>query len=223
MFKVKQDQFNEFSAAVAEAGWRLRPHVVGDAAIDEALTAFAYANSKTDITKRRWMMDHDFLVLPDMYPAIKKLGLILNSQYMHDAQLGKLILKAWHRPLADKMENMKDWVAAGIMFTGGSDGPVSYHAKPIYQIYGEVTRGTLWGGKLGADQGITREQAIRSVTSWSPYTTFEENVKGSIEKGKYADFVLLSGDILKVPAEKIQDLTVKATVLAGKTVYGNLK
>jgi predicted amidohydrolase YtcJ len=222
MFKVKQDQFNEFSAAVAQAGWRLRPHAVGDGAIDEALTAFDYANSKTDITKRRWMIDHDFLLLPDMYPKVKKLGLLMNSQYMHDAQLGKLILVAWHRPLADKMENFKDWLAAGIMFTGGSDGPISYHAQPIYEIYGEVTRNTLWGGELGADQGITREQAIRSVTSWSPYTTFEENVKGSIEPGKYADFVVLSGDILKVPAEEIKNIKVKTTVLGGRPVYGTL-
>jgi predicted amidohydrolase YtcJ len=223
MFKVKQNDFNEFALAVDEAGYRLRPHAVGDAAIDEALTAFAYANSKKSITGRRWMIDHDFLVMPDMYPQIKKLGLILNSQYMHDAQLGQLILKAWHRPLADRMENFKDWLAAGIMFTGGSDGPVSYHAEPIYEIYGEITRKTLWGGVLGADQGITREQAIRSVTDWSAHTSFEEKVKGSIEPGKYADFVMLSDDILKVPADKIKDIKVRATVLGGKTVYGNLK
>ncbi len=223
MFKVTQDQFNQFSAAVAEAGWRLRPHAVGDAAIDEAITAFEYANQHTDITKRRWMIDHDFLLLPDMYPKVKQLGLIMNSQYMHDAQLGGLILKAWHRPLADKMENYKDWLAAGIMFTGGSDGPISYHAQPLYEIYGEVTRNTLWGGKLGADQGITREQAIRSVTSWSPYTTFEENVKGSIEPGKYSDFVLLSDDILKVTDEQIKDIKVLATIVGGRVVYGALK
>ena len=223
MFVVEQPQFNEFALAVDEAGYRLRPHVVGDGAIDEALTAFEYANAQKSIVGRRWMMDHDFLVLPDMFPKIKQLGLILNSQYMHDAQLGQLILKAWHRPLADKMENMKDWLAAGIMFTGGSDGPVAYHAEPLYEIYGEVTRKTLWGGVLGPDQGITREQAIRSVTSSSAYTTFEENVKGSIEPGKYADFVLLSGDILKVPADNIKNLKVLATVLGGKTVYGTLK
>ena len=222
MFKVPQQQFNEFAAVVAQAGWRLRPHAVGDAAIDEALTAYEYANSKRDITKRRWMIDHDFLLLPDMYPRVKKLGLIMNSQYMHDAQLGKLILIAWHRPLADKMENYKDWLAAGIKFTGGSDGPISYHARPLYEIYGEVTRDTLWGGKLGADQGITREQAIRSVTSWSPLTTFEEMLKGSIESGKYADFVLLSDDILKVPAENIKNIKVLATVLGGRTVFGKL-
>jgi predicted amidohydrolase YtcJ len=79
--------------------------VVGDAAIDEALTAFEYANSHKSIVGRRWMLDHDFLLLPDMYPEVKKLGLFLNSQYMHDAQLGKLILVAWHRPLADKMRD----------------------------------------------------------------------------------------------------------------------
>jgi hypothetical protein len=223
MFKVPQQQFNEFSALVAEAGWRLRPHVVGDAAIDEALTAFEYANSKKSIVGRRWMIDHDFLLLPDMYPKVKELGLFLNSQYMHDAQLGKLILVAWHRPLADKMENYKDWLAAGIKFAGGSDGPISYHAQPIYEIYGEVTRKTMWGGVLGTDQGITREQAIRSVTSWSPYSSFEENVKGSIEPGKYADMVLLSNDILKVPADDIKNIKVVATVLGGKTVYGKLQ
>ncbi len=223
MFVVKQPDFNEFALAVDEAGYRMRPHAVGDAAIDEALTAFEYANSKKSIVGRRWMIDHDFLVMPDMYPRIKKLGLVLNSQYMHDAQLGQLILKAWHRPLADKMENFKDWLAAGIMFTGGSDGPVSYHAVPLYEIFGEVTRKTLWGGLLGPDQGITREQAIRSVTSWSAYTTFEEKMKGSIEAGKYADFVLLSDDILNVPADAIKDIRVKATILGGKEIYGKLQ
>ena len=81
---------------------------------------------------------------------------------------------------------------------------------------------TMWGGSLGPDQGITREQAIRTVTINGAYTSFEENVKGSIEPGKYADFVVLSGDILTVPAERIKDLNVRATVLAGKTVYGDL-
>jgi predicted amidohydrolase YtcJ len=223
MFVVKQQQFNEFAAAVNQAGYRLRPHAVGDGAIDEALTAYEYANAKQSLVGRRWMIDHDFLVMPDHYPRIKALGLILNSQYMHDAQLGKLILKAWHRPLADKMENYKDWLAAGIMFTGGSDGPILYHAEPLYEIYGEVTRQTLWGGVLGADEGITREQAIRSVTSASAYTSFEEKSKGSIEPGKYADFVVLSGDILALPVSEMKNLKVLATVLGGKTVYGDLQ
>lgn len=220
--KVPTEQFEKFAALVAKCGYRLRPHAVGDAAIDEALDAFEYANTQTPITKRRWMIDHAFLLEPQHYARVKRLGLIINSQYMHNYELGALILKAWKRPLADRSEPYAEWLKNGIMFAGGSDGPISYYAEPLLEIYGEVTRGTQWGGRLGPDQGISREDAIRSMTINGAYTTFEENVKGSIEPGKYADFVILSGDILKVPAEKIRDLKVLATVLGGRTVYGSL-
>jgi hypothetical protein len=220
--KVPTDQFEKFAALVAKYGYRLRPHAVGDAAIDEALDAFEYANRQTPITGRRWMIDHAFLLGPQHYQHLKKLGLLINSQYMHNYELGALILKAWKRPLADRSEPYREWLKNGIMFAGGSDGPISYYAEPLLEIYGEVTRGTQWGGRLGPDQGVSREAAIRSVTINGAYTTFEEKVKGSIEPGKYADFVVLSGDILKVPAERIRDLKVLATVLGGRIVYGSL-
>jgi len=220
--KVPTEQFKRFAALVAKYGYRLRPHAVGDAAIDEALDAFEYANVQTPIVKRRWMIDHAFLLGQQHYDRVKRLGLIINSQYMHNYELGALILKAWKRPLADRSEPYREWLQNGIMFAGGSDGPISYYAEPLLEIYGEVTRGTQWGGRLGPDQGISREDAIRSVTINGAYTTFEEKVKGSIEPGKYADFVILSGDILKVPPEKIRDLKVLATVLGGRTVYGSL-
>jgi len=220
--KVPTEQFEKFAALVAKYGYRLRPHAVGDAAIDEALDAFEYANKQVPITGRRWMIDHAFLLGPQHYERVKRLGLIINSQYMHNYELGALILKAWKRPLADRSEPYAEWLKNGIMFAGGSDGPISYYAEPLLEIYGEVTRGTQWGGRLGPDQGISRADAIRSVTINGAYTTFEEKVKGSIEPGKYADLVVLSGDILKVPAEQIRDLKVLTTVLGGKTVYGQL-
>jgi predicted amidohydrolase YtcJ len=220
--KVPNAQFDRFAALVAKYGYRLRPHAVGDAAVDEALEAFEYANKQTPITGRRWMIDHAFLLGPQHYDRIKRLGLIINSQYMHNYELGALILKAWKRPLADRSEPYREWLKNGIMFAGGSDGPISYYAEPLLEIYGEVTRGSQWGGRLGPDQGISRADAIRSVTINGAYTTFEEGVKGSIEPGKYADFVVLSGDILTVPAEKIRDLKVLTTVLGGRTVYGAL-
>lgn len=220
--KVPNEQFKQFAALVAKYGYRLRPHAVGDAAIDEALDAFDFANSQTPIVKRRWMIDHAFLLGPQHYDRVKRLGLIINSQYMHNYELGALILKAWKRPLADRSEPYAEWLKNGVMFAGGSDGPISYYAEPLLEIYGEVTRGTQWGGRLGPSEGISREDAIRSVTINGAYTTFEEKVKGSIEPGKYADFVVLSGDIMKVPADKIRDLKVLATVLGGRTVYGSL-
>jgi predicted amidohydrolase YtcJ len=223
LHKVPNDQFAKFAALVARYGYRLRPHAVGDAAIDEALDAFEYANKQTPITGRRWMIDHAFLLGPQHYDRVKRLGLIINSQYMHNYELGALILKAWKRPLADRSEPYAEWLRNGIMFAGGSDGPISYYAEPLLEIYGEVTRGTQWGGKLGPDQGISRADAIRSVTINGAYTTFEEKVKGSIEPGKYADFVVLSDDILTVPAERIRTTRVLTTVLGGKAVFGKLE
>ena len=221
--KLPNAQFDKFAALVAKYGYRLRPHAVGDAAVDQALEAFEYANSQTPISGRRWMIDHAFLLGPQHYERVKRLGLIINSQYMHNYELGALILKAWKRPLADRSEPYREWLQNGIMFAGGSDGPISYYAEPLLEIYGEVTRGTQWGGKLGPDQGISRADAIRSVTINGAYTSFEEGVKGSIEPGKYADFVVLSNDILTIPAEQIRTTKVLTTVLGGKTVYGSLK
>jgi predicted amidohydrolase YtcJ len=219
---VPDEKFRQFAAQVAKHDWRIAVHAVGDAAIDEALDAFAFANGQTPIDKRRWSIDHAFLLMPDQYDRVKALGLTINSQYMHNYQLGELILRAWKRPLADMSERYKDWLDHGIIMTGGSDGPVSYHAEPLLEIYGEVTRKTGWGGSLGPDQGLTREQAIRSLTSVSAMVSFEENIKGSIEPGKLADFVLLSKDILTIPADDIKDTKVLATVVGGKTVFGSL-
>lgn len=220
--KVPNEQFNRFAALANRYGWRLRPHAVGDRAIDQALEAFEYANREKPIVWRRWMIDHAFLLLEDHLPKVKSLGVVINSQYMHNAQLGQLILTAWKRPLADKSEQFKLWVDNGVLFANGSDGPISYDAQPLYQIYGSVTRKTQWGGVLGAEQAISREDAIRSVTINGAYTSFEEDVKGSIEPGKYADFVVLSDDVLTVPADSIKDIRVLTTVLGGKAVHGQL-
>jgi predicted amidohydrolase YtcJ len=220
---VRDDQFRDFALLAARYGWRLRPHAVGDAAIDQALTAFEYVNQRIPITERRWAVDHAFLLRPDQYPRIRALGMTVNSQYMHNYQLGALILRSWGRPLADQSERYRDWIANGIRFANGSDGPVSYHAEPLLEIYGSVTRNTGWGGQLGPDQGISRADAIRSATINGAYTTFEEHVKGSIEPGKYADFVVLSADILTVPEPEMRDIRVRTTVLGGRPVFGTLE
>lgn len=220
--KVPQEQYNKLAEAAARHGWRLGPHAVGDAAIDEVIAAYLHTNEILPISDRRWMIDHAFLILPDHYADIRRLGLLINSQSMHNYQLGELILEAWKVPLAHMSERYRDWVDNGIIFANGSDGPVAYIENPLVFIYATITRNSAWGGRLGPDQGLSREEAIRSVTSWSALTSFEEHAKGSIEPGKYADFVVLSDDVLTVPLEEIKDISVLATVLGGKVIYGEL-
>jgi hypothetical protein len=217
---VEQEQLNAFMAAAARHGWRPGPHAVGDAAIDQALQAYEYANAQAPIGDRRWMIDHAILLKPDQYDKVRELGLIINAQPRHLYIIGDKFIEFWGREVAEGSYRLKDWLEHGLKVTLGADRPVSRRSAPLMQIYIAVTRKTGWGDVLGPDEVISREQAIRAITAASAYTSFEEDVKGSIEPGKYADFVVLDADILEVPAEAIKDIGVVATVLGGRVVYG---
>ena len=217
---VEQEQLNSLMLSAARHGWRPGPHAVGDASIDQLLEAYEYVNEQMDITDRRWIVDHGILLQPDHYERVKKLGLIVLPQPRHLYIIGDKFIEHWGEELAHVSYRLRDWLDNGIKFSLGADKPVSTRSRPILQIYIAVTRGTGWGGVLGPDQGLTREEAIRGITLDSAYVSFEEDVKGSIEPGKYADFVVLSDDILTVPAEDIKDIEVETTVLAGNVVYG---
>jgi predicted amidohydrolase YtcJ len=219
---VEQKQLNMFAAAAARHGWRPTPHAVGDAAIDQALEAFEYAHARTPITNRRWMIDHAILLQPDQYQRVTGLGLIINAQPRHNFIIGDNFIEFWGMPRAQMAYRLRDWLDHGIVLALGADRPISFRASPLMQIDIAVTRRTGWGGVLGPDQGISREEAIRAITATPAYSSFEEGKKGSIEPGKYADFVVLARDILSVPAQEIGRIEVAATVLGGKTVHGSL-
>jgi predicted amidohydrolase YtcJ len=219
---VAQKQLNTFAAAAARHGWRPTPHAVGDAAIDQALEAFEYAHARTPITNRRWMIDHAILLQPDHYDRVKRLGLIVNAQPRHNFIIGDKFIEFWGMRRAQMAYRFRDWLDNGVVLALGADRPISFRASPLMQIDIAVTRRTGWGGVLGADQGISREEAIRAITATPAYTSFEEGTKGSIEPGKYADFVVLSRDILTVPAEDIGRIEVAATMVGGRVVHGSL-
>ncbi len=217
-----QAQMNMFTTEVAKRFWRLAVHSSGDAGIDETLAAFEEANAHTSIVGRRWALEHANTLQPDQYDRVKRLGLLIDSQYAHLAEGGKKTLDGLGQARSDQTQRFKDWLANGLEFSAGSDGPISYKAKPLYWMYGMVTRKTDWGGSIGPDQGITREQAIRSFTIIPARDSFDEQVRGSIEPGKYADFVVVADDVMTAPIETVRDTKVLATVLGGKTVFGDL-
>jgi predicted amidohydrolase YtcJ len=86
-------------------------------------------------------------------------------------------------------------------------------------IYHFVSRDTITGGVLGADQKISREDALRLVTRNHWYLTFEEDTKGVIAPGRFADLVVLAEDIMTVPEKRIEQMNVLMTMVGGKPVY----
>lgn len=212
-----------FTAAVRELnrlGWRVWTHAVGDAAIDEVLAGYEAADADKRIAGRRWGIEHAFIARPDHFPRMRKLGLGISAQN-HLYLAGPSLVKYWGPERAARTTPMRAFLEAGLPTSAGTDSPVVPY-QPLRVIQHFVTRRTMSGAVIGPDQRISREQALRASTIGSAWLSFEEDVKGSIEPGKYADLVVLSGDIMTCPDDQIDRLTVMMTMVGGKTVFDRI-
>jgi hypothetical protein len=214
---VPQRLYLPVIAELNRMGWRVTTHVVGDAAIDMVLDSYEKVNAEKSIVGRRWMLEHAFMAWPDHFPRMKRLGLILSVQN-HLYLAGPSLVRYWGPQRAARTTPVRDFVDQGFVVAGGSDSPVVPY-PPMWVYYHFVTRGTIQGGALGADQRVSREQALRLITIGNARFTGEEKLKGSIETGKLADFVILSEDPLTAPENRIERIDTLLTAVGGKVVW----
>ncbi|HEU5256196.1 MAG TPA: amidohydrolase [Vicinamibacterales bacterium] len=214
---MPQDRFNEAVKLYNRLGWRVFTHAVGDAAIDEVLAGYEAANAERSINGRRWGIEHAFIGRRDHLPRMKNLGLLLSLQD-HLYLAGPSLVNYWGRQRAFLTTPVKMYLDAGLPVSGGTDSSVVPYS-PLWVVYHFVTRDTISGGPMGADQKISREDALRMVTRNHWYLTFEENTKGIIAPGRFADMVVLPEDIMTVPAKRIEQMRVMMTMVGGKVVY----
>jgi len=200
--------------------WRVATHAVGDAAIDLVLNAYERANAERSIVDRRWSIEHAFIGRPDHLPRMKALGVAISAQN-HLYLAGPSLVKYWGATRAGITTPVKMYLDAELPVSSGTDAPVVPY-PPLWTLYHFVTRDTITGGVLGADQRITREQALRMATINNAWLNMEERTKGSIEPGKFADLVILSEDPLICPEQKLRDARVLMTMVGGKVVAGSL-
>src|SRR5688500_9235669 len=214
---VPPDRYTAIVKTLNRLDWRVFTHAVGDAAIDQVLAGYEAANAEKSIVGRRWGIEHGFIPQPDQFPRMKKLGLFISAQN-HLYLAGPSLVKYWGPKRAGWTTPVKAYLEAGLPVSGGTDAAgVPY--PPLWVIYHFVTRDTITGGVLGADQTISREDALRLVTRNHSYLTFEENTKGVIAPGRYADMIVLAEDIMTVPAKRIEQMNVLMTMVGGKVVH----
>jgi hypothetical protein len=210
-------RYTETVKAINRLGWRAFTHTVGDAAMDIVLAAYEAANAERPLAGRRWGIEHGFSPQPEHFGRIKNLGLGVTVQN-HLYLAGPVLAKYWGPKRAAWTTPVRAYIDHGIPIASGTDsGVVPY--PPLWTFYHFVTRDTITGGVMGADQKITREEALRSATVGNAWFTFEENVKGTIEPGRLADMVVLAEDIMTVPAKRIEQMNVLMTMVGGKVVY----
>ena len=213
-----------FVASVRELNrqdWRVATHAVGDAAIDLVLNAYEKANADRSIVDRRWSIEHAFIGRADHLPRMKALAVAISAQH-HLYLAGPSLVKYWGADRAAVTTPARMYLDAGLQVSSGSDAPVVPY-PPLWTIYHFITRDTITGGVLGADQRVTRQQALRMATINNAWLNMEERTKGSIEPGKLADLVILNEDPLTCPESRLRDARVLATIVGGTIVAGDLR
>ena len=178
------------------------------------------------IRERRFTLTHANFPNAALIERAKRLGVVLDMQpaWMHLD--GAALLKVLGPARMKDFHPYKSLFDAGVVMAGGSDHMIKFDSRhainpfnPFFGMWMAITRKLTDGTVLNPEQKITREQALRMWTLNAAYLSFDEKRKGSIEPGKLADLVILSGDILTCPEDEIRTLEAEATVVGGKLVY----
>jgi predicted amidohydrolase YtcJ len=215
---VPAADFAAIARALNQDGWRVTTHAVGDAAIDVVLGGYEAANTDRSIAGRRWAIEHLFVSRPDQIARLKKLDVVLSVQ--NHLYLAAPSLKKYLGPeRASQITPVKTYLEQGFLVVGGTDSPV-VPVNPFWQVYHFLTRDTISDGVYGENERVTsRVELLRMITINYAKLTGEADIKGSIEPGKLADFVVLSDDILSVAERSIPNMKALATYVGGNEVY----
>ena len=208
-------------------GWQMVAHVTGDAGVDAVLDAFEAAQAQRPSPDRAPHADSR-LLRPCRTSAARaaRLGVLVDTQpawYYKDADA--LAAGLGHERLAHFI-GLRTLRQAGVdvaintdhMFGLDRDEALNPF-NPFLTIYAATTRRTQSGAVVSGDEAVSREEALRMMTSAAARFSFDEKTRGSIEVGKLADFVVLDADILTCPPERLRAIRPEMTVIGGRVAY----
>lgn len=212
------DAFNSVVLEINRLAWRATTHAVGDAAVDQVLTAYELANKDKPLLGKRWAVEHAFIARPDLVRRMQDLKLMVSAQD-HLYLAAPVLKRYWGWGLASEVTPLKTYLDAGLLVAGGTDSPV-IPFNPFWELYHFASRDTISDGTYGNDQKVvSRTQLLRLVTINYALLIGEEDHRGSIEPGKLADFAVLTDDFLSMPVEAIPNMKALLTCVGGKEVY----
>ena len=208
------ETFNEAAQRIANSKFQMNTHAIGDSANHAVLQTYSKVlNGKSN---RRWRVEHaqvispeDFKYYNDIIPSIQPTH-ATSDMYWAEDRLGAERVKGAYA--YKQLLNAYGKVALG------TDFPVE-QVSPFLTFYAAVARQDLEQypeGGYQMENALTREETLKGMTIWAAYSNFEENEKGSIEVGKFADFIILDTDIMTVDAHQIPNIKVVKTFVDGK-------
>ncbi|MFC1493433.1 amidohydrolase [candidate division KSB1 bacterium] len=221
--RQSEDQIAKSATELLRIGFNMRIHCIGDAANRIAINAYERALKATGVDGKdaRFALAHCQVLTKEDVPRLKELGIVASMQPLHatedmnfaEARMGSERLKyayIW-----------RDLLDLGVVVATGTDYSVSPY-NPFYTLHAAVTRQDRENNPPGGwipEQAMTREEALRAATMAGAYTMFAEDILGSIEVGKLADFVVIPVDYMTIPAEDIWKIVPEMTIIGGEIVY----
>ena len=200
-------------------GYQIAIHANGDAAIDDVIHAFREAQQEYPRSDARHRIEHCQMVRADQLDSIAELGLSPSFFVGHVFYWGDRHRDIFMGPdRAAGISALRSATDRGIRFTVHDDTPVT-PVNPLQLVWVSVNRLTKTGQVLGPEERVTPLQALRAVTIDAAWQNFEEDIKGSIEPGKFADLVIVSDNPLTVDSEAIVEIDVLQTIVGGVSVY----
>ena len=201
------------------SGWQIWTHGNGDAAIGSILEAYEKVLADNPRTDHRHRIEHCQTAGEDQLDRMRASGIAASFFAPHVWHWGDRHRELFLGPKrAARMDPLASALRRGIKFGLHNDSPVT-PISPLLSIGTAVSRLTSGGQVLGAEQAVTVEEALRSMTLDSAYLAFEENLKGTLAEGKLGDVVILEADPYKVAPREIKDLPVAMTIVGGEVVH----
>lgn len=218
------NELERIAALALENDFQLCTHAIGDRGNREILDIYENTLNKNSLSKElRWRIEHAQHLSNKDIKRFAELGVIAAMQGIHCTSDAPYVVQRLGMERA--REGAYVWrklIDSGALICNGTDAPVE-DVDPIKSFYSSVTRKSENGRSFFPEQKMTRLEALKSYTINGAFAAFEEDIKGSIEKGKLADITILSQDLLTVPDEEILNTNVVMTIVGGKIKFDNIK
>jgi predicted amidohydrolase YtcJ len=204
-----------------DKGWQLLVHTNGDAAIDQLIRLVDVIKAEREIGDHRTVMIHGQFTRQDQIAQLKDSGIFPALYPMHTFYWGD-----WHRDSVAGEERANNisptgWIIAeGMRFSIHSDAPVTF-PNSMRILDSAVNRVTRTDKTLGPQHRLLPLDALKAMTIHAAYQHFEESIKGSIEIGKQADFVVLDRDPLTIPVEELKNIRILQTINDDQLIYAS--
>lgn len=221
--RYEEEELYEAIKAARMNGFQLSVHANGDGSTEMVLNTYMKVLDEMPLTDNRYRIEHYQLISKEQLTNTVAYGFIPSMQTVQCTS-DRTMVEERLGVDSGRLERAYVWrdiLDAGLPIVNGSDAPVEL-VNPFHGFYAGVTRKGRDGMPENGwytKQCMTREEALRAATNWPAYAQFEEHLKGSLEEGKLADFVVIDRDYMKCDVEEIKDIEAELTVVSGKVVY----